>query len=322
MGSLLSTPSEHLNNWLIATSDICGDMSFQFGEPENCFGNIRRESIGELEVAHIECNVDAIKREKGKSDWGHDRHCFLILQRAGHMQLVDGNNCHRVDAGEIALIDSSQMFEMIPGGPISHLSIHLDRDEMFNRFPREKTCFGKVSLTSTCGRLLKTLIQQISVGGLPESASRMDGAALQSALIELSRQSLGGGPIVESPVAYSVAVKHALKVRAEELINQMLQDKELSPQVIAAALKISVRQLYRVFQDEDDGLHRYIVEARLKRCAEELVAKGVNKTITEICFRWGFSDSAHFSRVFKQQYGVSPRDYRLDISQPSCVAGA
>ncbi|MDD5581131.1 MAG: AraC family transcriptional regulator [Methylobacter sp.] len=29
-----------------------------------------------------------------------------------------------------------------------------------------------------------------------------------------------------------------------------------------------------------------------------------------MAFRWGFNDSAHFSRVFKQQFGCSPREFR------------
>jgi len=28
--------------------------------------------------------------------------------------------------------------------------------------------------------------------------------------------------------------------------------------------------------------------------------------VSEICFRWGFNEAAHFSRVFREQYGMSP----------------
>ena len=34
-------------------------------------------------------------------------------------------------------------------------------------------------------------------------------------------------------------------------------------------------------------------------------------TISTIGAHWGFLDAAHFSRVFKETYGLSPREYRL-----------
>ncbi len=35
-------------------------------------------------------------------------------------------------------------------------------------------------------------------------------------------------------------------------------------------------------------------------------------SISEICFRWGFNESAHFSRAFRNEYGRSPREYRRE----------
>ncbi|MEV8610809.1 helix-turn-helix domain-containing protein [Amycolatopsis sp. NPDC051373] len=34
--------------------------------------------------------------------------------------------------------------------------------------------------------------------------------------------------------------------------------------------------------------------------------------IAAIGRRWGFSDAAHFSRLFRSTYGRSPREYRHD----------
>jgi AraC-like DNA-binding protein len=36
----------------------------------------------------------------------------------------------------------------------------------------------------------------------------------------------------------------------------------------------------------------------------------VHRHITEIAFGWGFNELTHFSRAFKERYGVSPRDWR------------
>nr|WP_246657492.1 helix-turn-helix domain-containing protein [Cohaesibacter sp. CAU 1516] len=35
-----------------------------------------------------------------------------------------------------------------------------------------------------------------------------------------------------------------------------------------------------------------------------------SKTITEIAFRWGFNDAAHFSRSFRRCYGEAARVFR------------
>ena len=37
----------------------------------------------------------------------------------------------------------------------------------------------------------------------------------------------------------------------------------------------------------------------------ELEANG-GKTITDVAFSWGFSSSSHFSRVFRNYFGIAP----------------
>jgi AraC-like DNA-binding protein len=48
---------------------------------------------------------------------------------------------------------------------------------------------------------------------------------------------------------------------------------------------------------------------RLARCLEDL-RRPTGGSVTEIAFRWGFRDAAHFARVFKREYGQSPSDAR------------
>ena len=33
-------------------------------------------------------------------------------------------------------------------------------------------------------------------------------------------------------------------------------------------------------------------------------------SVTDIAFRWGFCDAAHFSRVFKREFGATPSEIR------------
>jgi len=32
--------------------------------------------------------------------------------------------------------------------------------------------------------------------------------------------------------------------------------------------------------------------------------------VSEVAFSWGFNDATHFSRSFKEQFGLSPRDWK------------
>ena len=68
-----------------------------------------------------------------------------------------------------------------------------------------------------------------------------------------------------------------------------------------------MRRLHQVFQDEGTTVSTWIRTRRLERCRralEDPMSAGV--PVARIAARWGFPDAAHFSRVFKAAYGVSP----------------
>ncbi|MEO6340079.1 MAG: helix-turn-helix domain-containing protein [Caulobacteraceae bacterium] len=90
-----------------------------------------------------------------------------------------------------------------------------------------------------------------------------------------------------------------------------LDDPCLSPHAIAKVHRVSVRHLHRLFRATGASLGDWVRQSRLARCAADL-RDGARQgdSLTEIAFRWGFSDSAHFSRTFRAQYGQSPRAYR------------
>ena len=84
-----------------------------------------------------------------------------------------------------------------------------------------------------------------------------------------------------------------------------LQDPELGPASIARAYSISVRALHALFEDVDASVAGLVRSERLARCREDLQRPN-GGSVTDIAFRWGFCDAAHFSRVFKRAFGVHP----------------
>ena len=69
-------------------------------------------------------------------------------------------------------------------------------------------------------------------------------------------------------------------------------------------------RLYRLFEPLR-GVAGYIQEQRLGRAYAELANPARNhRRIYEIAFGLGFSSEAHFSRIFRSTFGLSPSDVR------------
>ncbi len=99
--------------------------------------------------------------------------------------------------------------------------------------------------------------------------------------------------------------------RARRYIASRIEDPELTPDTVAAELRVSRRTLYAWFEPVGQSPGAYIQQTRLDRCRRALLdSDSRDKTITRIAFDNGFSDMAHFSRLFKAAYGAGPREYR------------
>src|ERR1700744_4174505 len=99
----------------------------------------------------------------------------------------------------------------------------------------------------------------------------------------------------------------ATLLRAKRLIAQNLRNAELDVPAIAAAVHVSSSQLTRLFRAKGETVMRYVWKCRLALAAELLQQSGVTQLqMAEIAYQCGFSSPAHFSRAFKERYGVSP----------------
>jgi len=67
----------------------------------------------------------------------------------------------------------------------------------------------------------------------------------------------------------------------------------------------------KLLHNVGQGFAGYVRDCRLERCRADLADRCLGSlSITEICFRWGFNDAAHFSRSFRARYGLAPKDFR------------
>ena len=105
----------------------------------------------------------------------------------------------------------------------------------------------------------------------------------------------------------------SLLINISNFIEKNIANIALSQQLIANEFKISPRYLRKIFQEKGiDCLSSHIRFLRLEKCANELIEiKTTEKNVTDIAYKWGFNSSSSFSRAFKEYFGVSPKQYRI-----------
>ena len=158
------------------------------------------------------------------------------------------------------------------------------------------------------GSLFTTMAQQVHAQAPDDKAGS---AVLGRQLTELLALTLDRTSEVTQGAGSSVRIGH--RRRAEEIIRRNLSDNALSPEKVAEACGISKRYLHELFADVNYTVSQYIREQRLS-AARDLLQMPNPGQMSDIAYRFGFSDQAQFSRLFKAMFGQTPSGFRAQVS--------
>ena len=91
-------------------------------------------------------------------------------------------------------------------------------------------------------------------------------------------------------------------------IREHLQER-LDRETLAAVAGFSIPHFHRVFTAQvGESAISYIRRLRLERAGRKLRMGAID--ITEVALAAGYDTHAAFSKAFKQQFGLSPREFR------------
>lgn len=107
-------------------------------------------------------------------------------------------------------------------------------------------------------------------------------------------------------------------LKDEERVKKMLAfiqehyAEKLTIAQIAGCVPISERECYRLFQNSlETTPAEFLLFVRLKN-ARELLAI-TSKSVVEIALESGFGSSSYFGKLFREQYRMSPGEYRRSM---------
>ncbi|HHH55208.1 MAG TPA: response regulator, partial [Bacteroidetes bacterium] len=107
----------------------------------------------------------------------------------------------------------------------------------------------------------------------------------------------------------SQSIEQEFLIEIKGKIHSNIDNTALNSQFLARSMRMSDTQLYRKLKAlTGKSTAIFIRSIRLRRAKELLETTNLN--ISEIAYDTGFNDPAYFSRVFKEEYGMSPSELR------------
>ena len=92
-------------------------------------------------------------------------------------------------------------------------------------------------------------------------------------------------------------------------INENINDEKLNVENLAGELFLSRSKLYRKIKAlTGDTANEFIRKVRLEKAKQ--IIEGTEYTISEICYKVGFSSPSYFTKCFKDHFGVLPTEIR------------
>ena len=233
----------------------------------------------------------------------------MQVQREGTGTVFQDGRVAVVSPGDFVMYDCTRPYELIfDGNHHDVLVMRVPRASLENHVSNlEELTATTIGSQDAAGHLLLSMVETLrrDISTLHPSSA----LGVSDAITSIIAAGLRGLPSANLRKNSSLQTYHIARIRAYVL--EHLRDPELSIQSIAAALQLSPDHISRIFRTEPVVVSRLIWKMRLDACRRDLTdPRLMQRSVSDIAFSWGFNNAAHFSRSFREEYAVSPREWR------------
>lgn len=306
--------TEYLTAYIDNISDKSNSSEHVFCEPlgKDIFsGELKSGELGCLKLNRVRTSPHRFLRKKNNSIDFLSSPLILIVQLSGISSITGMSHSKCLEPGSMMVFDTRNAFDVSNAEYSDQLIVTIPRNSVAMANGAIHACGNRFDSQNGLSKLLYELLKQsIENYDLLNSASRM---SIGQSVLHLMPNILS--PTYSDSAVYP-STNGVMLQGIKVYIEKNLSEPCLTIEKIAEDNDCSIRTIHRLFKlNNIGGVGHYIWNRRVVSAAEILANPDfTNKSITDIAFSFGFSSSAHFSRLFKSYYGVTPREYRNSLS--------
>lgn len=301
-------PSQSVDRWQHLTASAFARAEIITSTP-NFVGRMQTQRVGSTDISQAEVGQHRVNRSAEHVRSFQEHNLIVGLQLGGNALIIQDGRSAALAPGDIALYTTARPYSIVADDPMVCMGVKLPptlltvQDELVEKVTAR--CL------SSDNALKKAFVEILHTGIGP-------GSTLSEATYPLTARIIGDMVsvmcvneaellgLVDVPQSDEDVVAEALAYAHTNLVNP-----DLSASDIAAACHVSVRTLYRLLADKGIKLSAWIRTQRLEKCYYALTDPQLARLpVAQIGARWGFPNPAHFSTLFREQFGMPPDAYR------------
>ena len=290
--------AQTLEAWRELISRTFVELRPESSDPHRFCGRLDTRQRAGLTVSVVGGSRQVVRRGAAEIRRSPARRLFFIYQAEGRGRVEHEGGSLELSAGECVLVHPDRPY-----------ALGFDRS------------FRQVCVQAPEGRVRERAGRAIeSAYGRPMARSQglaqVLGAATRALLID-EDEAAGASELFLDVLGRALLARHAepwgepaAARRLRRFVAANHRREGLAPADAAAALGCSVRHVHRLCHAIGTTFGRLLLAERLAAAGRMLGAGDPSAArISDVAYDCGFSDLSHFSRAFRQEFGVSPRAY-------------
>ncbi|WP_321816587.1 helix-turn-helix domain-containing protein [Paraburkholderia sp. J69-2] len=303
--------SQKIDSWLHLLREMFVKLEYVSSDEatdQSLTAKLEHRTLSNLDVRSVASTKQTLQRVPQRAADYEGEYFLVVLQISGTGGVTQDGRKAVLRPGDFAMYDTTRAYALEFDTSFEQLVVSIPRDQLRTQVPSAEILTAcQIPGEKALGRLLRDM-----VCGLPctiDETTDDTHPFVAHAVVDLIAANLRA--LQPAPGSSPSKLQRYQEERIKDFIQKNATDSELTVTKLAQALDMSVSAVYRAFESQDVSVAEMIWLERL-RVAREVFRNSAfaSKSIKEIAFESGFSDAAHFSRAFRQRYGISPREFR------------
>jgi AraC-like DNA-binding protein len=301
-------PNKAFSTYRDALCSVYMPWSARTDSVPDFFGRFETTKVKGGTISRSRCSPMVCIRTKSEVARSDDECFYVLYVLTGFHACEQNGRKNAARAGEIIVVDSGQPCRVENGGPYDIICVTVPKEQLRGIGNLEDKLANALLTGGPLAAPLLSCASFISEHLVSSSPAELE--ALYDAWVSLLP--LAGGCFEDANKERFTGSQNNSLLRAiQEFVGRSIADPDLSAHKAACHFGISVRYVHKLFACGGTTFNAYVAATRLDNVRQDLLCPSWDKRhVSDLAYRWGFSDLSTFNRSFKRRFGCAPTQYR------------